>query len=103
MGRMSEATDALTLQMLRWICERPRDYGDVMEAWRTSCPRLSIWEDASIAGLVVHDAKTGKVLLSAKGRALVHSAAAEGGSEPSSGSARPAARRRSRLTARARA
>jgi hypothetical protein len=40
------APSALTLQMLAWLAARPRTYGETMEAWRTSCPRLSIWEDA---------------------------------------------------------
>ena len=31
----------LTIQFLEWLSERPRTYGDVMDAWRTSCPRLS--------------------------------------------------------------
>jgi hypothetical protein len=42
----------LTIQFLRWLAEAPRSYGDAMEAWRTSCPRLSIWEDALRDGLV---------------------------------------------------
>ena len=42
----------LTLLFLSWIAERPRSYPEAMEAWRTSCPRLSIWEDAIIDGLV---------------------------------------------------
>ena len=45
-------TDLLMLQFLRWVAERPRTYADVMEAWRTSCPRMSIWEDAQADGLV---------------------------------------------------
>jgi hypothetical protein len=44
---------ALTLDFLRWIAEQPRSYEEAMEAWRTSCPRLSIWEDALADGLVV--------------------------------------------------
>jgi hypothetical protein len=68
---MSETTDALTLQMLDWINLRPRDYAEVMEAWRTSCPRLSIWEDACIAGLVICDPATRKVRVTGKGRALL--------------------------------
>ena len=43
---------ALTLQMLDWIAVRPRTYGEAMEAWRSTCPRLTIWEDALAAGLV---------------------------------------------------
>ena len=40
------STTAPTLQLLLWIAERPRTYAETMEAWRTSCPRLSVWEDA---------------------------------------------------------
>jgi hypothetical protein len=43
---------ALTLDFLEWLAPGPRPYADVMEAWRTSCPRLSIWEDALADGLV---------------------------------------------------
>jgi hypothetical protein len=46
------ASDLLMIQFLRWVAERPRTYADVMEAWRTSCPRLAIWEDAQADGLV---------------------------------------------------
>ena len=42
----------LTLQMLAWLDGAPRTYGEAMEAWRTSCPRLSIWEDALADGLI---------------------------------------------------
>lgn len=49
---MSEAMHHLTLQFLAWLAERPRSYAETMDAWRTSCPRLSVWEDATIAGLV---------------------------------------------------
>jgi hypothetical protein len=42
----------LTVQFLTWVSEAPRTYGDAMDAWRTSCPRLSIWDDAIRDGLV---------------------------------------------------
>ena len=44
---------ALVLDLVEWVAERPRSYAEVMEAWRTSCPRLPIWEDTVDAGLVV--------------------------------------------------
>jgi hypothetical protein len=47
-----ESVRYLTLQFLDWIAARPRSYADVMEAWRTSCPRLPVWEDAISRGLV---------------------------------------------------
>ena len=45
-------TGSLTLQLLEWIAARPRSYAETMEAWRTSCPRLPVWEDAIDGGLV---------------------------------------------------
>jgi hypothetical protein len=42
----------LVLDLVEWIAERPRSYEDVMNAWRTSCPRLSVWEDTLDAGYV---------------------------------------------------
>ena len=43
---------ALILDLLDWIAARPRRYEDVMDAWGTSCPRLTIWEDTVDAGYV---------------------------------------------------
>ena len=57
--------------MLEWIAVRPRDYTEVMEVWGTSCPRLSIWEDACIEGLIGYELGTGKVILSDAGRAFL--------------------------------
>lgn len=50
---MTDPTDALVLDLVEWVAARPRAYAEVMEAWRTSCPRLTIWEDAIDRGLVV--------------------------------------------------
>lgn len=52
MTRHTDATSLLTRQFLVWLSERERSYSEVMEAWRTTCPRLSIWEDATLDGLV---------------------------------------------------
>jgi hypothetical protein len=49
---MTHGPDALVLDFVEWIAAGPRRYGDVMEAWKTSCPRLTIWEDAIDQGLV---------------------------------------------------
>jgi hypothetical protein len=56
---MSAETDALVLDLLEWLAARPRAYDEVMDAWRTSCPRLTIWEDAVDQGLVMRDHKAG--------------------------------------------
>lgn len=49
---MSDILAPLTTDFLAWLAAEPRDYVDVMDAWRTSCPRLTVWEDAIDAGLV---------------------------------------------------
>jgi hypothetical protein len=70
---MSDAAHALTLQFLAWVGEAPRTYADAMEAWRSTCPRLSIWEDAILDGLVAFDGgatrNQSRVRLTQKGRA----------------------------------
>ena len=48
---MQSAAHALTQQFLAWVAEAPRSYADA-EAWRRSCPHLSIWEDAIAGGLI---------------------------------------------------
>ncbi|MBX9700350.1 MAG: hypothetical protein K2X74_13000, partial [Acetobacteraceae bacterium] len=40
------------LDLVAWVAAAPRPYGEVIEAWRTSCPRLTVWEDAVDRGLV---------------------------------------------------
>lgn len=49
---MPDPVDALILDLLEWIGPRPRPYREVMEAWRTSCPRLPVWEDANARGFI---------------------------------------------------
>lgn len=52
---MEASTRPLVLDLLEWLAPGPRPYGEVMEAWRTSCPRLTIWEDAVDEGLVLKE------------------------------------------------
>jgi hypothetical protein len=47
----------LILDFLEWLAKRVRTYEDVMDAWRTSCPKLPVWEEASGRGLVIRDKK----------------------------------------------
>lgn len=71
---MSEVLAPLILDFLAWLATEPRDYTEVMEAWRTSCPRLTVWEDAIDAGLVnrVHVAgQPVRISLTARGEALL--------------------------------
>src|SRR5437870_1950386 len=47
---MPAPVSLLMIQFLDWVASRPRTYSEATDAWRTSCPRLSVWEDALIAG-----------------------------------------------------
>jgi hypothetical protein len=49
---MTTAIEPLVLDFLEWLAVEPRSYREVMDAWRTSCPRLTVWEDAIDAGYV---------------------------------------------------
>ena len=49
---MTDPVDALVLDLLEWLGTRPRPYAEVIEAWRTSCPRLPVWEEANAGGFV---------------------------------------------------
>jgi hypothetical protein len=44
--------ESLILDLLEWVAKRDRTYHEVMDAWRTSCPKLPVWEDATDRGLV---------------------------------------------------
>ena len=44
--------DALIVQLIEWIGQEPRNYAETIDAWRTSCPRLTVWEDALSGGLI---------------------------------------------------
>jgi hypothetical protein len=68
------APEALTKQFLEWVAARPRTYAEAIEVWRTSCPRLSVWEDAVIGGLV-ECRGGGAVLLTERGQLFLDSGA----------------------------
>jgi hypothetical protein len=56
---MPDPVDALVIDLLEWIGERPRPYAEVMEAWRTSCPRLPVWEEANARGFLGREHRPG--------------------------------------------
>lgn len=56
---MLDTVDRLILDLLEWIGPQSRPYADVIEAWRTSCPRLPVWEDANDRGFVEHHREPG--------------------------------------------
>ena len=72
---MPDPAYALRLQFLAWVAESPRTYAQAMDAWRSTCPRLSIWEDAILDGLVTFAGgatrNQSRVMLTTKGRALL--------------------------------
>lgn len=49
---VSPLASALMIELLEWLAARPRTYSQTMEAWRTSCPRMPVWEDALDGGLI---------------------------------------------------
>jgi len=68
---MSDPVEPLILDLLEWIGPGPRPYAEVIEAWRTSCPRLPVWEEANERGFVDHLHMQGQaalVAVSSRGR-----------------------------------
>jgi D-3-phosphoglycerate dehydrogenase / 2-oxoglutarate reductase len=49
---MSNTVDDLILDLLEWLGPKPRPYVEVLDAWRTSCPRLPVWEEANDRGFI---------------------------------------------------
>ena len=71
---MNPPVSLIMVQFLNWVAEREPSYAEAMEAWRTSCPRLSVWEDATLDGLVRLQADAdgrSLVRLTARGRAAL--------------------------------
>jgi hypothetical protein len=70
---MSDTIEPLLIDMLEWIAKEDRAYIEVMEAWRTSCPRLPVWEEANERGLVTRRVSGGVavVAVTAAGRAFL--------------------------------
>lgn len=73
--------EPLILDLLEWISRGARTYRDVMDAWRTSCPRLPVWEEANDRGLVAHEQVNGRELvrLTSAGRLFLAGRAASPG------------------------
>lgn len=67
---MAERPDPLIRDLVEWLGKAPRSRAEVVEAWRTSCPRLSIIEDALEAGWIERT-REGSFVPTPQGRALV--------------------------------
>jgi hypothetical protein len=61
--------EPLVLDLIEWITKELRTYAEVMEAWRTSCPKLAVWEEAIDRGFVERSAGGGRsfVLVTKRG------------------------------------
>jgi len=71
---MTTTCDPLVLDLVQWIAREPRTYAEVIDAWKTSCPRLTVWEDAVDLGYVTRrsvGARGTIVVVTAAGRALL--------------------------------
>ena len=62
---MTDTVENLILDLVEWVERRERTYDETMDAWRTSCPRLPVWEDASERGLVERAIADGRVIVRA--------------------------------------
>jgi len=61
---MSDAVvEGLIFDLVRWLASQERTYEEAMAAWRTSCPRLPVWEDASDRGLITRVQVEGRTLV----------------------------------------
>jgi len=52
-------TDPLVLDFIEWVAREPRAYAEVIATWKSSCPRLTIWEDATELGYVARETVPG--------------------------------------------
>ena len=52
MKRLRLENEALVADLVEWIAAQPKPYAEVMDAWRSTCPRLTVWEDTLAAGLL---------------------------------------------------
>jgi len=64
--------EPLIFDLVEWVARKPRTHSEVMNAWRTSCPRLTVWEDAVDRGLLAR--KNANVVVTAAGRKLLNAA-----------------------------
>ena len=60
---MSDTVENLVLDLLKWLERQERTYQETMDAWRTSCPRLPVWEDANENGLLETASDHGRLLV----------------------------------------
>lgn len=57
---MTDTLDPLVLDLVEWVAKEPRPYAELIDAWRTSCPRLTVWEEAVDRGFLVRQSTPGR-------------------------------------------
>jgi hypothetical protein len=72
---MPEPVSLLMLEFLTWVSLRRRSYAEAMDAWRSTCPRHTVWEDALAGGLIQLENGSmphqSEVTLTPRGRAVL--------------------------------
>jgi hypothetical protein len=66
---MSDTLTPLICDLLAWLEKEPRAHADVIDGWRTSCPRLPVWEEATDRGYVARKGRM--VVITESGRAFL--------------------------------
>ena len=73
---VSDPVESLLLDLLEWLGPGPRPYAETLEAWRTSCPRLPVWEEANERGFISRHRPVGDggalVSVSVAGKEYLH-------------------------------
>ena len=71
---MADVVEALIYDLLEWVATGEKSYEEVMDAWRTSCPKLPVWEDANDRGLITQEQVNGRsvVRITPAGAALLN-------------------------------
>jgi hypothetical protein len=69
-----DGLDPLVLDLVEWVSKAPRSYPELIDAWRTSCPRLTVWEDAVDRGFVSRQGGEhgGMVVVTSLGLTFLH-------------------------------
>jgi hypothetical protein len=68
---MTDTVENLVLDLIEWVARTERTYRETMDAWRTSCPRLPVWEDATERGLVESAFADGRRIVRATAAGLI--------------------------------
>lgn len=70
-----DPVEALVLDLLEWLGSGARPYAEVIDAWRTSCPRLPVWEEANARGFLVHRREASGTTIALSPAGIAHLAA----------------------------